>query len=57
MESLLADRVLRAIALRDVGGVEEKRIRGLIALQVHDAQNLALLDLMKPTLSSGNRQT
>ncbi len=43
---LRANRVLRAVAVGVVGGVIEERIDGLIALQIHDADELPALDLM-----------
>jgi hypothetical protein len=40
--ALLANRVLRAVAIRIVVGVLEQRIHSLVALKIDNAHNLAL---------------
>ena len=51
--ALLADRVLRAVAVARIACAEEERVSGLVALQIDDAQGLALLDLVHPAVAGG----
>ena len=52
--ALLLDRVVRAVAIGGIGGVEEERVGGLVAFEIEDAEGLALLDLMDPPVACGN---
>ena len=49
--ALRQHRVAQAVALLGVVGVVEKRVDGLVALEIHDPEDLPLLNLMHPRRS------
>ena len=51
--ALLANRVLRAVALADVARVVEQRINGLIPFEVYDTEGLSAFDFVNPAFARG----
>ena len=51
---LMADGVARAVAIGRIVRVVEKRVGGLVAFEVDDAEGLAAFDFMRPRVAGGN---
>ena len=54
--ALLADGVLRAVAVGAVVQVVEERVGGLVAFEIDDAERLAAQDFTRPTFAGRQRE-
>ena len=51
---LVADGVGRAVAVGGIVGIVEEGVGGLVALDIHDAENLATFDFVRPGVAGWN---